>query len=83
VHVDLTIRDETHPVTLEGEFLGVYPGMSGGRRMGFHLEAKLNRKDCGLDWNMALEAGGWLVGEEVSLEIDVAADEVVAVEADA
>lgn len=73
--VDLTIRDETRPVTFDAEFLGFYTSMQGGRRVGFHLDAKLMRKDWGLNWNMALEAGGWLVGDEVHLEVDVAADE--------
>jgi polyisoprenoid-binding protein YceI len=39
------------------------------------IRGKGNRKDWGLNWNMALEAGGWLVGDEIKLEIDVAADE--------
>ena len=80
VEAELTIRDETHPVTFEAEFLGFYPSMQGGRRVGFHLEATVLRKDWGLNWNMALEAGGWLVGDEVRLEVDVAADEVTATE---
>lgn len=75
VETALTIRDETRPVTFDAEFLGFYPSMQGGRRVGFHLEAKVLRKDWGLSWNMALEAGGWLVGDEVRLEVDVAADE--------
>ena len=78
VQAALTIRDETRPVSFDAEFLGFYPSMQGGRRVGFHLDAKLMRKDWGLNWNMALEAGGWLVGDEVHLEVDVAADEVPA-----
>ena len=82
--VDLTIRDQTRPVAFDGEFLGFYPAMSGsGRRAGFHFEATLSRNDWGLTWNMALEAGGWLVGDEIRLEIDVAADETAAVVAGA
>lgn len=75
VIVDLTIRDMTRPVTLDAEFLGFFAGMQGGRRVGFHLAGTLLRKEWGLNWNMALEAGGFLVGEEVQLEIEVAADE--------
>jgi polyisoprenoid-binding protein YceI len=59
VQAELTIRDETRPVTFDAEFLGFYPSMQGGRRVGFHLDAKLMRTDWGLNWNMALEAGGW------------------------
>lgn len=76
VTVDLTIREMTRPVVLDAEFLGIFAGMQGGRRVGFHLAGSLARKDWGLNWNMALEAGGWLVGDEVKLEIEVAADEI-------
>jgi len=80
VEAELTIRDETRPVMFDAEFLGFYASMQGGRRVGFHLDARLMRKDWGLNWNVALEAGGWLVGDEVHLEVDVAADEVPASE---
>jgi polyisoprenoid-binding protein YceI len=76
---DVTIRGVTRPVTFEVEFLGTTPGLRGGRHAGFTARAKVNRKDWGLSWNMALEAGGWLVGDEIKLEIDVAADEAQAV----
>jgi polyisoprenoid-binding protein YceI len=66
----------TKPVTFDVEFLGTTPGMRGGRHVGFTARAKVNRKDWGLNWNMALEAGGWLVGDDIKLEIDVAGDEV-------
>ncbi len=78
VQVALTIRDETRPVTFDAEFLGFYPSMQGGRRVGFHLDARVLRKEWGLNWNVALEAGGLLVGDEVRLEVDVAADETPA-----
>jgi polyisoprenoid-binding protein YceI len=73
---DLTIRDVTRPVTFDVEFLGNYDGFQ-GRRAGFHATTKLNREDFGLTWNVALESGGWLVGKEIKLEIDLAMDEVV------
>jgi polyisoprenoid-binding protein YceI len=63
-------------VTFDVEYLGTTPGMRGGHHAGFTARAKVNRKDWGLNWNMALEAGGWLVGDDIKLEIDVAADEV-------
>jgi polyisoprenoid-binding protein YceI len=72
---DLTIRDVTKPVTFDVEFLGTYQGFQ-GRRAGFHGTTKLNREDWGLTWNVALETGGWLVGKEIKLEIDIALDEV-------
>jgi polyisoprenoid-binding protein YceI len=86
VTADVTIRGVTRPVTFDVEYLGTTPGMRGGRHVGFTARAKVNRKDWGLNWNMALEAGGWLVGDDIKLEIDVAGDEValpVTAEADA
>jgi polyisoprenoid-binding protein YceI len=76
VSADVTIRGVTQPVTFDVEYLGTTPGMRGGRHAGFTARTKVNRKDWGLNWNMALEAGGWLVGDDIKLEIDVAADEV-------
>jgi polyisoprenoid-binding protein YceI len=73
---DLTIRDVIHPVSFDVEFLGLYDGFQ-GRRAGFHATTKLNREDWGLTWNVGLEKGGWLVGKEIKLEIDVALDQVV------
>jgi len=79
---DLTIRGTTRPVTFDAEVLGVYTGMSGNRRVGLHAEAKINREDFGLTWNVALESGGWLVGKEIKLELDIAVEEAVAVAAE-
>jgi polyisoprenoid-binding protein YceI len=76
VTVDLTIRGVTQPVIFDAEFNGIVPGMGGARHAGFHLVGKLDRETFGLNWNVALEAGGWLVGREVKLDIDVALDEV-------
>jgi polyisoprenoid-binding protein YceI len=76
VSADVTIRGVTQPVTFDVEYLGTTPGMRGGRHAGFTARATVNRKDWGLNWNVALEAGGWLVGDDIKLEIDVAADEV-------
>jgi polyisoprenoid-binding protein YceI len=75
---DLTIRGVTRPVTFEVAFLGLYVGMNGARRAGFHATTKLNREDWGLTWNVALETGGWLVGKEIKLEIDVAVEAAAA-----
>ncbi len=75
---DLTIRGITRPITLAVEFLGLYAGMSGARRAGFHATATINREDWGLTWNMGLETGGWLVGKEVKLEIELAVEETKA-----
>ena len=78
---DLTIRGTTRPATFDVEFLGLYQGFE-GRRAGFHATSRLNREDWGLTWNVTLETGGWLVGKEIKLEIDLALDEVVVPAAD-
>jgi polyisoprenoid-binding protein YceI len=77
---DLTIRGVTRPVVLDTEALGVVKGMDGRRHAGFEATAKIRRSDWGLTWNVGLEAGGWLVSDEISIELEVAADEVAAVE---
>ena len=76
VTADVTIRDVTQPVTFDAEFNGIVPGMRGGRHAGFHLSAKVDREAWGLNWNVALEAGSWLVGKEIALDIDIAVDEL-------
>ncbi len=76
---DLTIKGVTRPVTFEVEFLGLYASMAGARRAGFHAVTKINREDFGLTWNVALESGGWLVGKDIKIEIDLAVEETAAV----
>lgn len=78
---ELTIRDVTRPVVLDAGFLGVVPGMQGGRRAGFVAATRIDRTDFGLTWNVVLEAGGWLVGETITIELEVAAVEAAVVEA--
>lgn len=77
---DLTIRDVTKPATFDVELDGIVPGMSGARHAGLSATAKLDRDAWGLNWNVALEQGGWLVGKEIKLEIAIAADEVAVAE---
>jgi polyisoprenoid-binding protein YceI len=81
VTADVTVRDVTKPVDFDVEFLGFYTGMDGARRAGFSARAKVNRKDWDLNWNVALEAGGWLVGDQIKLEVDVAVQEAIALAA--
>jgi polyisoprenoid-binding protein YceI len=78
VTADVTIKDVTRPVDFDVEFLGFYPGMDGSRRAGFRAKAKVNRKDWGLNWNVALEAGGLLVGDQIKLEVEVALTQAAA-----
>jgi polyisoprenoid-binding protein YceI len=67
---DLTVRDVTKPVTLQGEYLGTQDSPFGDTRVGFSAETEVSRKEWGLEWNMALETGGVLVGDKVKLAID-------------
>ena len=68
---DLTIKVVTKPVKLSVEFGGVMSDPWGNVKAGFSINGKINRKDFGLNWNAALEAGGVLVGEEVKISGDV------------
>lgn len=68
---DLTIRGVTRPVTLDVEFLGMGNSPFGDTRAGFTASTRINREDWGLTWNMALEAGGVLVGKEIGITLDV------------
>jgi polyisoprenoid-binding protein YceI len=70
LHGELTVRGVTHPVTLEGEYLGTQASPWNDTRIGFSAETEVNRKDWGLEWNVALEAGGVVVGDKVKLTID-------------
>jgi polyisoprenoid-binding protein YceI len=81
---DLTIRGVTRPVLLDAEFAGIVPNLQGGRRAAFSATTSINREDFGLTWNVALEQGGWLVGKEIKIEIDLAvtAPEAAASEAE-
>ncbi len=69
---DLTIRGRSKPIALRTELLGFYTSMDGKPRAGFSATGKLNRKEFGLNWNVALESGGWLVGDDIKLTIDAA-----------
>jgi len=77
VRGDLTVKDVTRSITFDVEYLGLYRSMGGAQRAGFHATAKLNREAFGLTWNVALETGGWLVGKDIKIEIDLAVEEAV------
>jgi polyisoprenoid-binding protein YceI len=67
---DLTIKGVTRPMTLTVVSEGRNKDPWGNQRWGFSAEASINRKDWGLNWNVALEAGGWLVGEQVRITLE-------------
>ncbi len=68
---ELTIRDVTRPVVLEIEYAGIAKSPWGTTSAGFSARTKINRKDWGLNWNVALETGGWLVSDEIKIAIVV------------
>ena len=70
---DLTIKGVTRPVEIEFEPTGVATDPFGNVRAGFEGEAELSRKDFGLVWNVALEAGGVLVSDKIKIQLDVSA----------
>jgi polyisoprenoid-binding protein YceI len=67
----LTLHGVSRPVVLDASFLGKGKDPGGHERAGFHGTTTINRKDFGLTWNKALESGGLLVGDDVTIEIDV------------
>lgn len=67
---DLTMHGITKPVTLDVTEEGSVRDPWGNDRMGFSARGKLDRRDFGLTWNAALEAGGVVVGDEIKLSIE-------------
>jgi len=70
---DLTIKGVTRPVTFDLEVGGVQQDPWGNTKAGFTLTGSINRKDFGMEYNAVLESGGVLVGDKVTIEIDVEA----------
>ncbi|HVV75004.1 MAG TPA: YceI family protein [Mycobacteriales bacterium] len=69
---DLTIKGISKPVTVNFEKTGAADDPWGSFRVGFEGKTVINRKDWGVNWNVALEAGGILVSDKVTLEFDIA-----------
>ncbi|WP_300081551.1 YceI family protein [Propioniciclava sp.] len=70
---DLTIKDVTRSVTIPFEFNGAATDPFGHERIGFEGKVDVSRADFGLTWNAALETGGFLVSDKVTLEFEVSA----------
>ena len=70
---DLTIKSTTKPVTIDFTFTGAATDPFGNERVGFEGSVVVNRKDWDLTWNAALETGGVLVSDKVTLEFDLSA----------
>jgi polyisoprenoid-binding protein YceI len=74
VNGDLTIKDTTRPIELEGTFAGMSIDPDGQERVGFDLRGDVNRLDFDLSWNRLLETGGLFVGNQVELVLDIVAE---------
>jgi polyisoprenoid-binding protein YceI len=67
---DLTMHGVSKEITLTVDFLGEMTAM-GGIRAGYELTTTLNRKDYGVSWNRALDAGGFVLGDDVEININL------------
>lgn len=70
---ELTIRDITRTVELDLEFNGISPDPWGGTRAGFSATGEINRKDFGIDFNIPLDGGGFVIGDKIKLFLEVEA----------
>jgi len=75
---DLTIKDVTKPVTFPLEFAGTAKDPFGNIRVGLEGSTQILRSDYGLTWNAALETGGFLVSDKITLELEISAIEQAA-----
>jgi polyisoprenoid-binding protein YceI len=70
---DLTIRGITRSIVLPVAYLGTARDPWGQEKIAFEAETTINRKDFGLNWNAALETGGFLVGDDVKISLSIQA----------
>jgi polyisoprenoid-binding protein YceI len=70
---DFTLKGVTKPITLELEFNGTNPGMGHGEVAGFEASVVLNRKDFGITIDMPLETGGTVVGDKITITLEIEA----------
>ena len=73
VEGDLTIKGITKPVTLELELNGFGPDAYGGTRAGFSAKTEINRNEFGVDIKMPMDGGGVVVGDKVTVELEIEA----------
>jgi polyisoprenoid-binding protein YceI len=70
---DLTIKGVSRPVSIDFEYAGAATDPFGNLRVGFEGSTVIKRSDFGITWNAALEAGGVLVSDKITLEIEISA----------
>ena len=68
---DLTIKGVTKPVTLQLELNGFGPDAYGGTRAGFSAKTEISRKEYGVDIDMPMDGGGVVVGDKISVELEI------------
>ncbi len=68
---DLSIQDKSHEVVLKVRRIGKVKSAKKNARATFQASAIINRKAWNLEWNAALEAGGWLVGDKINIDIEL------------
>jgi polyisoprenoid-binding protein YceI len=75
---ELTMKGITKVIKLNVEFGGIVKDYNGNEKAGFTIKGKINRKDWGLEWNKTIEAGGIMVGEDITImceiELDIATE---------
>jgi polyisoprenoid-binding protein YceI len=71
VHGDLTMKGVTKHTVVDTEFGGIQKDPYGNTKAGFSVTGKINRKDFGLNWNAALEAGGVMVSDDVRINCEI------------
>jgi len=69
----LNLHGVEKEITLDVEFLGAGPGMRGATVAGFEATTTINRKDFGINWNRALDQGGFVLGDEVKVTLSIEA----------
>ena len=71
INGEMTIKGNSHPVTLHAEFAGVAVDPYGQTKTGLSLTGKIKRSDFGLTWSAVTEAGNIVLGDEITLNAEV------------
>jgi len=71
VEGDLTIKDHTHRVTARGSIAGPHVDIAGNDKLGVELEAVIDRREYGLEWNAPLPKGGFALENDVKLQVSL------------